>query len=89
MLAPITCARARHSGSSGSVVKIHFLLCSGGVATVGNMAEPERGERLFKACEDGDIDAVKSIVAEGADPRRVRWNTYSHRVESPLHAACR
>ena len=57
------------------------------------MAEREQYKRLFKACEVGDINAVKSIVAEGADPTGVRPNLYKtslyYYVESPLHAACR
>ena len=56
---------------------------------MGKMAELKRDRRLFKACRDGDIDAVKSIVAEGADPRGVRRNPYIYYAESLLHAACR
>ena len=63
----------------------------GCVATAGKMGDLEENERLFKACEDGNIVAVKRIVAEGADLRRVRWNlcSYPWYAESPLHAACR
>ena len=60
----------------------------GGIATVGKMAELGRDDRFFKACADGDIYTIKSIVA----PRGVHPNpywTYYYCAESPLHVACR
>ena len=63
-------------------------MLGGRCRSVGRMAEREQDKRLFKACVDGDIDAINSIVAEGADPARgVRWNPYSCYYECPLHAA--
>ena len=54
------------------------------------MAERERDWRLFKACEDGDINALKRIIAEGADPRGLHPNPYrTYYAESQLHVACR
>ena len=45
-------------------------------------------ERLFEACERGEIDNVRKIVAKGTDPRRVRCDPAWGRNETPLHAAC-
>ena len=78
----------RHSGCG-------FLSCFRGAFPLHcarascKMTEQELDKRLFKACKDGDIDAVRSIEAEGADPRGVRWNPWWYYAESPLHAACR
>ena len=45
---------------------------------------------LFIACQFGDIDRVRRVIAAGVDPKKKTINENYFRIEeTPLHAACR
>ena len=52
----------------------------------------ELEEELFSACEAGDVDRVRRVIAAGVDPKKTinknrgAWELIE---ETPLHAACR
>ena len=49
------------------------------------LAELER--ELFSACEAGNLDRVRRVIAAGVDPKKAIREDYSK--ETPLHTACR
>ena len=54
--------------------------------------EPEmarRREDIFRACSEGDKDAVSRIISAGTDPRQVRNPHHYYRGETLLHTASR
>ena len=47
-------------------------------------------KKLFSACEAGDVDRVRRIIAAGVDPKKKTINENDIGLEeTPLHAACR
>ena len=47
-------------------------------------------DKLFEACEDGDLEQIRKLIAEGVDPKKVikRGLTHLGLDATPLHAAC-
>ena len=44
-------------------------------------------ERFFEACEAGDVEQIRKLVADGVNPKKtVSSDTLR---EAPLHVACR
>ena len=47
-------------------------------------------KELFSACENGDVDRVRRVIAAGVDPEKKAINVNNFGLEeTPLHAACR
>ena len=44
-------------------------------------------DELFGACEAGDIDRLRRVIADGVDPKKVFNKDLFD--ETPLHTACR
>ena len=42
---------------------------------------------FFAACERGDLEQIRKLVADGVDPKKIIEYSLFH--ETPLHAACR
>ena len=48
--------------------------------------QAELEQELFSACEAGDVDRVRRVIAAGVDPKKaIREDT----DETPQHIACR
>ena len=52
----------------------------------GSVDRKDPEERLFNACEKGDLDEVKHLVSRGCDPNTIRGGGFER---TPLHEACR
>ena len=48
-----------------------------------------REEELFVACKDGDFERVRSVIADGVDPKKAVNKEYFGFNETPVHTACR
>ena len=44
-------------------------------------------KELFSACEAGEVDGVRRVIAAGVNPKKEAVN--KNLKETPLHAACR
>ena len=42
---------------------------------------------FFAACERGDLEQIRKLVADGVDPKKIISDSFLR--ETPLHAACR
>ena len=66
-------------------VKVAHPLLGAGNETMSTRAELEK--ELFSACEAGDVDRVRRVVAAGVDPKKAISKGFFQ--ESPLHRASR
>ena len=44
--------------------------------------------QFFAACERGDLEQIRKLVADGVDPKNI-YKQDSLFPETPLHTACR
>ena len=47
----------------------------------------DRERELFVACEAGDVERVRRVIADGVDPKKTVDEEFLN--ETPVHTACR
>ena len=51
------------------------------------MSNTPAERQFFAACQRGDLEQIRKLVADGVDPKKIISDSFYR--ETPLHTACR